>query len=246
MWGRFMSLLACVVGVTTAPTGQGNATLVVEDTAFDRGDATLLRAVEAAGSVAAAAADLGRSRPWALRRIETLEAAFGDLVERRRGGSDGGGSRLTDTGRALLARYDRLEAAVAATAHVPETVLEGRVCAVDGELATVETSVGEIHALQEAAAVDDAVQLRVGADAITLQRADREAGTETSARNQLTGRLADIEAGETVLTAAVRVGETTFRVLVTTESADRLGLDPGQRLTLSWKATATRLVPAAE
>lgn len=238
-----MSALVCVVRVRATPTGRGNASLVVDDTAFDRDDATLLRTVEERGSVAAAAAELGRSRPWALRRIETLEAAFGDLVERRRGGSDGGGSRLTDAGRALVARYDRLEAAIAATAHVPETVLEGAVRAVDGELATVETSVGEIHALHENAAVDDRVQLRIGGDAITLRRADSGDETESSARNRLTGRLETIEAGETVLTAAVRVDESAFSVLVTAESADRLGLEPGQRLGLTWKATATRLVP---
>ena len=74
------------------PTGRGRATLVEGDVELDARDAVLLRTIARTGSVAGASAELGRSRARALSRIETLESAFGELVERRRGGSGGGGA----------------------------------------------------------------------------------------------------------------------------------------------------------
>ena len=119
---------------------------------FGAADAELLWAVADHGSVSGAAESLGRSRARALNRLEELEDAFGSLVERRRGGADGGGSRLAPDARTLLARFDRLRAAVSGTAAVPETVLDGRVVGRDGEVGTIETDAGTVRALL----VDDA------------------------------------------------------------------------------------------
>lgn len=223
--------------------GRGRAALVEGGVEFDERDAALLRAIDRTGSVAAAAAELGRSRARALRRIEALEAAFGGLVERTRGGSDGGGSRLTEDGWRLLGRYDRLAAALAATARVPETVLWGAVASVDGELAGVETDVGAVRGLHDGLAVGDDVQVRIGADAITVS----DPGTvpepdSTSARNRLAGVVADLGPGQTVREVTLDVRGTPFRALVTAESAARLGLRGGREVVLTWKATATRLV----
>ena len=230
--------------------GRGRAALIEGDVEFDGRDAALLRAVHRAGSVAGAAAELGRSRARALSRIEALEDAFGRLVERRRGGSGGGGSRLADAGRGLLDRYDRLQAVLAATASVPETVLDGTVASVDGELADVETAVGTVRGLRDGAGnardgvgVGDAVQVRIGADAVTVH--DGSVGVDpdsTSARNRLRGAIVAIEPGETVSTARIGVDETVFRALITAESASRLGLSAGDDVSIRWKATATRLV----
>ena len=63
---------------TTGPdaaAGRGRAALIEGGVEFDGRDAALLRAVDAAGSVAGAASALGRSRARALSRIETLEGA---------------------------------------------------------------------------------------------------------------------------------------------------------------------------
>jgi len=114
-------------GSTAAGTGRGRAALIEGDAEFDGRDAALLRAVHEAGSVAGAASELGRSRARALLRIEALEGAFGTLVERDGAGVRRSGSRLTGAGRDLLDRYDRLQAVLAATANVPETVLDGTV-----------------------------------------------------------------------------------------------------------------------
>ena len=233
--------------------GRGSAALIEGEVEFDGRDAALLRAVGDAGSVAGAAAELGRSRARALSRIETLEDAFGKLVERRRGGSGGGGSRLAAAGRELLDRYDRLQAVLAATASVPETVLDGTVASVDGELADVDTAVGTVRGLhggptgaddpRDGVAVGDAVQVRIGADAVTIYKGDDEVDPDaTSARNRLRGAVVGVDAGETVSTVRVAVEGVTFRVLITAESADRLALNADDEVAIRWKATATRLV----
>ncbi|WP_200531908.1 TOBE domain-containing protein [Halorubrum sp. LN27] len=241
---------------TDGGAGRGRAALIGDGVEFDGRDAALLRAVHEAGSVAGAAADLGRSRARALSRIEALEDAFGTLVERRRGGTGGGGSRLSAGGRDLLDRYDRLQAVLAATASVPETVLDGTVASVDGELADVDTAVGRVRGLhgdgdgagdaRDGAAVGDAVQVRIGADAVTIYKGDVGVDPDaTSARNRLRGAVVGVEAGETVSTVRVAVGEVEFRVLITAESAARLDLVDGEEVAIRWKATATRIVAHA-
>lgn len=223
--------------------GQGAAALVSNGVEFDRRDRALLREIERTGSVARASSNLGRSRPRDLSRIETLEDAFGELVERQRGGSGGGGSQLTSNAEDLLARYERLQAALTATAQVPETVLRGTVTEISGELAEVDSSVGHVRGLHDGVAVGDSVQARIGADAITLldPGSDPEPDS-TSARNRLDGSITDIDRGETVLTVEVTAGGAAFRALVTDSSAEKLGLADGRDVVLTWKATATRLV----
>lgn len=228
-------------------TGRGRATLVEGDVEFDGRDAALLREIARTGSVARAAADLGRSRARALSRIDALEDAFGELVERHRGGSDGGGSRLTDRGSRVLGRYDRLAAAIAATARVPETVLGGTVNGVDGELAAVGTPIGTVWGLHEGLTAGDPVQVRIGADAVTVRPAGADGEpSATSARNRRRGRVEGVDHGETVHAVRVDVGDATVRALVTDGSAERLGIRPGTEVWISWKATATRLVEVAD
>nr|WP_245710115.1 TOBE domain-containing protein [Halopenitus malekzadehii] len=220
--------------------------LTADGVEFGERDAALLRAIDRTGSVATASAELERSRARALTRIETLEEAFGTLVERTRGGSGGGGSRLTAAAETLLTRYDRLQAALTAAARVPETVLEGTVTDVDGELATAETSVGEVRALRgrEAIGDGDAVQLRIGADAATLSAAGEASGPDsTSARNRVQGTVTGVDRGETVRTVTVDIDGTAVIALVTAESASRLSLAAGRNVVVTWKATATRMVP---
>lgn len=223
--------------------GRGEAALVEDEVEFTARDATLLRTIDETGSVASASAELGRSRARALSRIEALESAFGTLVERRRGGSGGGGSQLTNDARGLLNRYDRLAAALDAAAAIPETVLSGTVNRIDGEIATVETAIGTVRGIGRGLSVDDRVQVRIGADAVTVNDPDRDTEPDaTSARNRRTGRVVSIGGGETVLEAAIDIDGTSFTALVTRKSADRLGLAVDRTVVLTWKATATRLV----
>ncbi len=222
--------------------GRSEAVLACAGVEFAARDATLLRRIDATGSVAKASSALGRSRARDLSRIEELETAFGDLVERRRGGPGGGGSRLTANAERLLDRYDRLRVALAATARVPETVLDGTVEAVAGELADVATAVGTLRGLHDGVETGDRVQVRVGADTLTVLDPDADpAPDSTSARNRLSGEVSDVDRGETVRTVTIDVDGTAFRALVTAESTHRLGIERGAPVVVTWKATATRL-----
>lgn len=245
------------------------ARLEADGVALDAADVALLRTIAATGSVSAAAEDLGRSRARALARLDDLEAAFGTLVERTRGGADGGGSRLTDDAHALLARFERLRAALSGTAGAEEWVVAGDVVARDGELLTVATAVGEVRALATGTAGDDvdvpegtapvraadadgdidvgdAVQVAVRADAVTLQAAGATPDPDaTSARNRLVGRVAAVDRGEAVATVTVAVDDADVAPLaavLTLDSVARLGVEPGREVVATFKATATRAI----
>ncbi len=74
------------------------------------GKADLLAAIGEQRSISGAAKAMGMSyrRAWLL--VETMNACFaGPLVEAARGGSGGGGARLTPLGEEVLARYRALE-----------------------------------------------------------------------------------------------------------------------------------------
>ena len=236
------------------------ARLQAGDVTFGGADAELLRAVDEHGSVSEAAETLGRSRARALNRLEELEDAFGSLVERRRGGADGGGSRLTADARTLLARFDRLRAALSGTAGVPETVLEGRVVDRDGEVGVIETDAGTVRALlversptEEGPGTESSteldpesrVQVSVRADTVTLHDpADAPRGGATSARNRFSGTVARVDAGEVIAHVSVDVGaEDPLRALVTEDSLERLGLEAGTAIVAAFKTTATRATP---
>jgi molybdate transport system regulatory protein len=229
---------------TPAPAFE--ARLRADGVTFDDRDATLLRTVAEEGSLNAAASALGRSYSRAHGRLGELEGAFGPLVERTRGGAGGGGSRLTDGARALLARYDRLRAEFTGVAEATETVVEGRVVERTGELAVVETDVGRLRALTPPDA--EAVQVTLRADAVTIHApADAPPAGGTSARNRLEGVVEAVEVGEAVGTVTVAVDgreeNVALAALVTVESVERLGLAPGDPVVVTFKATATRAVP---
>lgn len=70
----------------------------------------LLRQIQQLGSISAAAQALGVSYRTAWSAVEALNNLAGEpLVERTKGGSGGGGARLTPTGERLLASYEHLK-----------------------------------------------------------------------------------------------------------------------------------------
>jgi len=219
-----------------ARIGQGDVTLTARDV-------ELLRAIDDHGSINAAATALGRSYSRAQQRIVELEEAFGELVVRKRGGSGGGGSQLTDDARNLLSRYDRLRAEFTGVAETAETVLTGRVVDRDGELATVETLAGTVRALVPEDG--DEVRLTLRADAVTLQSPSKSPDPDrTSARNRLEGTVLTVDTGEAVALVTVDVGgDVRLSALVTESSVEKLRLHRGTPVVASFKATATRGVP---
>lgn len=217
-----------------------DAALVAGDVRFEARDAALLSAIDETGSLNRATDRLGRSFAHAQRRVVALEDAFGPLVERRRGGRGGGGSELTPTARDLLARFDRVRREFAGAARADQTVLEGRVTDRDGELATVATAAGPVRALVPEDATD--VEVWVRSDAVTVASpADAPAPEGTSARNRFPGTVVGVDPGATIAEVSVDVGaERPVLALLTLDSVEKLGLSPGERVVVSWKATATR------
>ncbi|WP_227132986.1 TOBE domain-containing protein [Halorubellus salinus] len=220
------------------------AHLRVGDVTVDERDVALLSAVDREGSLSAAADALGRSYSRAHKRIGALEEELGVLVERERGGASGGGSRLTDDARALLARFARVRAAFADTAGTEVAVLTGRVGERDGELATVATDVGDVRALLFESADD--VQVAVRADAVTLHDPAVAPGADaSSARNRFAGVVESVDRRESVALVDVAVGDgdVTLPVLVTVDSLERLALEPERDVVATFKSTATRATP---
>ncbi|WP_074854689.1 TOBE domain-containing protein [Natrinema salifodinae] len=229
--------------------------LQIEDVAVDRSDVEMLRAIEEQGSLSGAAEALDRSYSRLQQRVVALEEAIGPLVERTRGGADGGGSSLTDAARDLLARFDRLVAAYEGVARVDETVFSGPVVDRDGELGTVATEAGKILAVVPDDA--EAASVTIRSDAVSLHApSDTPRAEATSVRNRFPGTVSWLEAGDAVvrvgvaLEAANREGgedgddgedETTeLMALVTRRSVEALDLDPGRSIVASVKATAAR------
>ena len=78
-----------------------------DDKFFGEGPARLLHAVEETGSLRAAAISMDMAYTKALKLIKNAESALGfALITRVAGGKDGGGSRLTVSGKEWLDRYE--------------------------------------------------------------------------------------------------------------------------------------------
>ena len=78
---------------------------------FGDGPCRLLHLVEETGSLRKAAEEMGMAYTKALKLVRQAEAAVGaPLTERVIGGVKGGGSRVTDAGKELMARYEAYKA----------------------------------------------------------------------------------------------------------------------------------------
>ena len=81
-----------------------------DDIAIGPGKVDLLEAIQAAGSISAAARSVGMSyrRAWLL--VDTMNRCFRTpVVEAGAGGEGGGGARLTRLGVEVIERYRRIE-----------------------------------------------------------------------------------------------------------------------------------------
>lgn len=77
---------------------------------FGPGVMQLLLLIEQGESLNQAAASLGMAYSKAWRIIKRAEAELGfDLILRKRGGTGGGGSSLTDKALTVMAKYQRFE-----------------------------------------------------------------------------------------------------------------------------------------
>jgi len=87
-----------------------------EVAAFGTGKAALLEAIGACHSIAAAGRSLGLSYSKTRRLVDEMNQSFAKpLVESAKGGLHGGGARMTETGRKVLAAFRTMEACAQAS-----------------------------------------------------------------------------------------------------------------------------------
>jgi len=73
----------------------------------------LLEAIEATGSISAAAERMHVQYHRAWDRLDEMERGLGvQLVDRQVGGPGGGGARLTEAGRSYVARFNRFSQSI--------------------------------------------------------------------------------------------------------------------------------------
>jgi molybdate transport system regulatory protein len=81
---------------------------------FGPGKARLLELIEAHGSIRSAAAAMNMSYRHAWLLLQAVEDTFGaPVISTATGGAKGGGAKLTELGRTLVARYRLIESQAA-------------------------------------------------------------------------------------------------------------------------------------
>jgi molybdate transport system regulatory protein len=97
------------------------------------GKIALLEAIDAEGSISAAARAMGMAYRHAWELVDDLNQCFrGGVVVAGTGGADGGGARLTPLGRDLVARFRAME--------------RGANAAIAGDLAALERQLADAPA----------------------------------------------------------------------------------------------------
>ena len=214
-----------------------------DEAKFREKDLELLRAIERYGSINRASSELGRSYSHQQKRIDELENAFGTLIRRKRGGVDGGGSELTDTARILMDKLRAKLVDLAATADTEITEISGWIKNIESDLAKIDTSIGMLSVTKQSwMRLDREIKILIRADTITLQKPSAE--TKTTARNKITGRVTEIEHQPDKAAATIHLTKNrdTLKATVTNNSIKKLDIEPGKKLTATFKATATKTI----
>ncbi len=101
-----------------------------------KGGANILKAIRDHGSISKASRALGMSYRFVWSYLNEIERAIGGrVVEKERGGSDRGGTKLTELGLELLRRYEKAERLVDC---VLNEAISGRIVEVYGNRVVVE------------------------------------------------------------------------------------------------------------
>lgn len=94
--------------------------------ALGPGKADLLEAIARSGSISQAGRDMDMSYRRAWQLVDVMNRCFkSPLVETAKGGSHGGGARLTPLGEEVLARYRAMDAAAKQVAQAYLGLFEG-------------------------------------------------------------------------------------------------------------------------
>lgn len=176
----------------------------------------LLEAIAEQGSItrAAAAVPLSYKAAWdALEAMNNLSPS--PLVERSTGGRQGGGTRLTDAGRELVAMYR----------------------AVEREQQVSLDRLGSLAPRKRRAT--RGVDAPIEPDAQAMQALLRRMAVRTSARNQFVGTVARLRAGKVGVEVNLELdAQTSIVAGVTRDSAEALGLKLGATVLAIVKASS--------
>ncbi|KNZ31199.1 MAG: hypothetical protein AD742_18520 [Methylibium sp. NZG] len=200
----------------------------------------LLEAVGAHGSITRAAKSLPMSYKAAWDAIDAMNNLSEQaLVERSTGGRQGGGTRLTDAGRRLIATFRALEREQqGALAHLRPHLRQpaarrGAVRASAGK--RTAGSNGEAGAATPLAA-------QAVPEAADLQLLLRRLAVRTSARNQFVGRVLKLNESKLSVEVVVELdAQTRIAAGVTRDSARALGLAVGSPVLALVKASSVLL-----
>jgi molybdate transport system regulatory protein len=231
----------------------------------------LLEALGDLGSIRGAAERAGLSYKTAWDAVQALNNLFETpLVVARAGGRQGGAAELTDSGRALIAAFHRVESELGQVADQLEQGLTGMPEDVGALFWSLGLQTSARNALRGVVtritegAVNAEVVLAVGGDAEIVAVVTRESlaalrlapgrpvvaliksafvvlargeGLLTSARNQIQGVVAGRVDGAVSSEITLDIAEgRTLVATITRESAEAMGLTPGQAVIALVKA----------
>ena len=223
----------------------------------------LLEAIAREGSISAAARAAGIAYKAAWDAVSAMNNLFGrPLVEAQVGGRRGGGARLSEAGRRVVAGFERIEGELARVMRTLEpelgatgisaanlvwgfmmrtsarNALRGRIAAIreDAISAEVALEVADATTLYAVVTRESLRELGLfpGREAIALIKAPfvliahADEAQHTSARNRICGTVLRRDAGgvNTEVTLDIGGGKT-LTAVITTRSAEALGLEAG-------------------
>ena len=200
----------------------------------------LLEAVDTHGSITRAARALPMSYKCAWDAIDAMNNLSEQaLVERSAGGRQGGGTRLTDAGRRLIATFRALEheqqgAVAHLQPHLRSPAARRGAGAVRGAVPSAVSKAASGEAWGAAASE--------APDAAQLQLLLRRLAVRTSARNQFVGRVSRLNESKLSVEVIVELDANTHIAAgVTRESARSLALAPGSAVLALVKASSVLL-----
>ena len=189
-----------------------------ETVAFGPGKGELLQAIADSGSLTKAAKVLGISYMHAWTLVQTMNACFQTpLVLAVRGGQKGGGTELSEEGRAVLAIYRETAAAALQASVVGWDKLRARLKNPGPEEASPQLSV----ALSTAKDDDDLM--------------------EQSIRNELPGTVKSIVSDKVLSEVIIETAIGEVASIITTRSLEEMGLKIGDQVAALIKATNVSL-----
>lgn len=181
------------------------------------GKVELLVAVAETGSITAAAKRLGISYMHAWNLVQTMNRCFrAPLVSVARGGQRGGGARLTEAGRKVLAIYREMAAEALRAARAGWERLQPWLQLGEGD---GSGSVGDFALAISTTGEDDADLM------------------EQSIRNELPGTVKEIVSDKVLSEVIVETAVGEMAAVITTRSVEEMGLKVGDRVAALVKAT---------